>query len=341
MAYPTNLDSLTDPTAGEYTNAPSHSTIHQAENAAIEALETKVGTNSSADTNSLDYKINHFSINAPEGFLINGKISPTVAGGDLTVALKTLAGTDPSATDPIYCRIGDTVRSITSAISVTKPAGTNWANMGSAEIATKECDLFVYLNYNTVDAALQIGFSRFPGATAISDFGTWSSIAEKMFEGNGSSQPAATDVVELIGRFAATLSAGAGYTWSVPTFTAVNLIQRPIYQTRMLNYTPTLIPSSGSYNSTTSNGYYVITGKMLWEQTGAHITDKGSASGCSFSNAMTINGNVMGVCRENAVTGYLWQPYSYGAITGLCKWDNTFTLANGYDFQSTIYGTIV
>lgn len=40
-------------------------------------------------------------VNAPQGFLINGKISVTDAAG-ITVAIKTLAGTDPSATDPVY-----------------------------------------------------------------------------------------------------------------------------------------------------------------------------------------------------------------------------------------------
>ena len=35
--------------------------------------------------------------------------------------------------------------------------------------------------------------------------------------------------------FGATLSAGAGYTWSVPTFTVNNLIQRPIYETKELS----------------------------------------------------------------------------------------------------------
>ena len=67
---------------------------------------------------SLDY------FNAPQGFLINGKIVRTVDSGNMTFAIKTLAGNDPSATDPVYCRIGNTVRSITSALSVTLNATT-------------------------------------------------------------------------------------------------------------------------------------------------------------------------------------------------------------------------
>src|ERR1017187_4009213 len=58
-------------------------------------------------------------LNLPEGVMFNGKILPSVTSNNLTVALKTLAGNDPSATDPVYCRIGGVMRTITSALSVT------------------------------------------------------------------------------------------------------------------------------------------------------------------------------------------------------------------------------
>lgn len=47
MAYPSTLSSLTDPQATDRLNSPSHSALHQAENAAIEAIEAFVGTSSS------------------------------------------------------------------------------------------------------------------------------------------------------------------------------------------------------------------------------------------------------------------------------------------------------
>lgn len=174
--------------------------------------------------------------NAPQGFLLNGKIVPTVASNNLTVAIKGLDGNDPSATNPVYCRIGDTVRSITAALSVTKNAGTNWFNAGSAELATQEIDYFVYLGYNATDGVV-IGFARIPYANSYDDFST-TTTAETYCAISTISNAAATDYYEVIGRFAATLSAGAGYTWTVPTFTAKNLIQRPIYETRLLSYVP-------------------------------------------------------------------------------------------------------
>lgn len=55
--FPTSIDSLTNPTAGQAQNSPSHSTIHANANDAIVALETKVGVNSSAVTSTHDYKL--------------------------------------------------------------------------------------------------------------------------------------------------------------------------------------------------------------------------------------------------------------------------------------------
>ena len=188
------------------------------------------------------------SFNSPEGFLINGKIVPSVASNNLTVALKGLDGNDPSATNPIYIRIGDTVHSITSALSVTKDAGTNWFNAGSSELATKEIDYFVYLGYNATDGVV-IGFSRIPYATEYSQFST-TSTNDKYCAISTITNAAAGDDYVVIGRFAATLSAGAGYTWSVPTFTSVNLIQRPIFETRRLSWLPTLTGFSSGATGT-------------------------------------------------------------------------------------------
>src|ERR1041385_3880934 len=104
-----------------------------------------------------------YALNPQQGFLINGKLSVTVASNNLTVALKTLAGNNPSASEPVYVRMQDTVDSITAALSVTKNAGTNWFNAGAAELATKEIDYFVYLGYNATDGVV-IGFARIPYA---------------------------------------------------------------------------------------------------------------------------------------------------------------------------------
>jgi len=188
---------------------------------------------------------------APEGFLLNGKIVPSVTSNNLTVAIKTLAGTDPSATDPVYVRLGDTVRSITSALGFTTNAGNNFLAMGSAELATKEVDLFVYLGWNTDSSGnIMLAFSRIPYATKKDSF-VQSTTDVKGYIATGGANSSDNDVFQVVGRFAATLSAGAGYTWTVPTFTSANLIQRPIYETRPLTYATTNVGfSSMAANST-------------------------------------------------------------------------------------------
>ena len=55
--FPTSLDSLTNPTSSDSLNSPSHSAQHANVNDAVEALQAKVGADSSAVTTSLDYKV--------------------------------------------------------------------------------------------------------------------------------------------------------------------------------------------------------------------------------------------------------------------------------------------
>ena len=221
--------------------------------------DTRIPSQKSVKTygdRALNTLLTRIPLYAPQGFLINGKIVVTDAAG-ITVAIKTLAGTDPSATDPVYIRIGDTVRTISSALSVAKSDGTNYCNAGSAELATKEIDWFVYLYwYSTHVSGAQVGiaFARYPGANKFSDFNAASDNEKGVnYTYDGASTPAAGDNFEVIGRFAATLSAGAGYTWSVPTYTAINLIQRPIYETRWLSWL-SAYSASGSMTFTSTAG---------------------------------------------------------------------------------------
>lgn len=57
ISFPSSLDAFTDPTATSDTNVVDHATQHSDVNNAIEALEAKVGSNSSAVTTSHDYKL--------------------------------------------------------------------------------------------------------------------------------------------------------------------------------------------------------------------------------------------------------------------------------------------
>ena len=55
--FPASLDTLTNPTSSDSLSSPSHSAQHANVNDAVEALQVKVGIDSSADTSSHDYLI--------------------------------------------------------------------------------------------------------------------------------------------------------------------------------------------------------------------------------------------------------------------------------------------
>jgi hypothetical protein len=197
--------------------------------------------------------------NPPHGFLLNGKIVPSVASSNLTIALKTMAGDDPSENEPVYVRIGDVSRAITAPLSVTKNAGTNYFSSGNANmgLATNEVDYFVYLGYNATDGIV-VGFARMPWGRKYSDFDT-TAANSKYCAISTITNAAANDYYTVIGRFAATLSASASYNWSIPTFTALNLIQQPIYETRLLTFTSTWYGGS-------TQGSWIETYKIIGSQ---------------------------------------------------------------------------
>lgn len=162
-------------------------------------------------------------------------IVTSVASGNLTVALKNYEGNDPTPTKPVKIQIGWVVRTITSALATwwaaSWDAGTNYLNLWSAELATKETDLFVYAWYS--GGAVNLYLARFPTANKYDDFNA-SNTNEKGRIRSLNVTPANWDPVVNIGRFNATLSAGAGYTWTVWT----TIINQPMFQTRYLDFVP-------------------------------------------------------------------------------------------------------
>lgn len=242
----------------------------------------------------------------PDSWATNYKIVPSVASNNLTVALKTASGADPSVSNPIMVRIGDTERLITSALSVTKNAGTNWCNAGSAELATKEVDFFVYLGYNATDGVV-IGFSRIPYATLYSDFSA-TTTNEKYAGISTITNATAGDNYVNIGRFAATLSAGAGYTWSVPTFTSANLVQRPTYETEWKYWIPTV----SGFSSVPTNTIYLY--KIIGKDVMFRIREL--TAGTSNANTFTYTAPFTAQTLTNGIWNFIATGTDNGTVIG-------------------------
>ena len=264
----------------------------------------------------------------PEGTMLNGKITPTDAAG-LTLTLQTLAGTAPSVTDPVYVMIGGTLRSITAALSVAKADATNWCNSGATELATKEIDYFAYLGYNATDGVV-LGFSRIPSANIYSDFSA-TTTNEKYCAISTITTAAAGDDYVNIGRFAATLSAGAGYTWTVPTYTTKNLIQRPIFETRFLSWQPVYTASASmTYATVTTNeATYKLSGNNCFIQFGSRGTIGGTPDitikisdpfeSSKVGGGFEIGGGAAGF--DTAVRGCVW--YKSAGTIDFLKYDSS------------------
>lgn len=196
---------------------------------------------------------------APRGFLTNGKIVPSVASNNLTLAIKTAAGADPSASDPVYVRIGDTVRTITAAISVTANASNNYLNIGGVETATREVDVAVYVEWETSASLVRISFSRLFNVSNLSEFNASATNERGCISNRGAT--VGTDECEVVGRFSLINSGTASFNWSVPAFTSINLVQKPIYETRLLDSAGTVTGFSAAPSGTITK--YRIRGGML------------------------------------------------------------------------------
>jgi hypothetical protein len=212
--------------------------------------------------------------------LINGYIRPTVTSNNLTLAISTSPTSlvNPTTSSPVGVWMNGTLRWITSALSVTANAGTNWFNSGASETATQQIDYFAYCGYNATDG-VTLGFARIPSARLYSDFNA-TNTNERFCRISTITNAVAEDSYVNVGRFAATLGATASFNWSVPTYTNLNLVQLPIFETRKLTWLPSF-SASGSMTistATVTTAQYQIMGERMFIVLDAGSTTGGTAN---------------------------------------------------------------
>ena len=119
--FPASLDSLTNPTSSDSLNSPSHSAQHANSNDAIEALQAKVGADSSAVTTSLDYKVAQLEA------ISHGKILQVVS----TVKLDVFSTTSTTLVDITGLSVTITPTAATSKILVMTQVSVGHSPVGS------------------------------------------------------------------------------------------------------------------------------------------------------------------------------------------------------------------
>lgn len=92
--FPTSLDSLTNPISSDPLNNPSHADQHANVNDAVEALEAKVGVDSSSVTTSHTYKIAQLETNSVSKTVIDAKGDLLVGSAADTLVRLAVGGTN-------------------------------------------------------------------------------------------------------------------------------------------------------------------------------------------------------------------------------------------------------
>lgn len=142
-AFPTSLDTFTNPTDSDDTSTFDHSGLETTQNDAIEALQAKVGVNSSAVTSSLDYKVNHLTVSnitdvtasATELNYVDGVTSAIQTQLDAKAPLAS-----PTFTGTVTLPTGLTgIAKLASGVvsAVTAPSGTIVGTSDSQELTNK------------------------------------------------------------------------------------------------------------------------------------------------------------------------------------------------------------
>lgn len=144
ISFPTSLDALTNPNTTDKQNNPSHAAQHANANDAIEALEAKVGIDSSAVTTSHDYmiaKLKMFSalIGTRDRTAANGSVNYAHGLGVIPRLVKITAFTDGGAgiANSIGTYDGTNTKSI---YNVSTGSGTSTAENSTTYIVFIEND---------------------------------------------------------------------------------------------------------------------------------------------------------------------------------------------------------
>lgn len=257
-SYPSSIASLTNPNPTDLMNNPSHSTIEGNQNNEIIAIETYVGTSSSADTNSLTYKVSNKALSQ----LSDVSISSPTNGQALTYS-SVLGKWQNSAA---VAKFGGT--GADGALSIT--TGTTTISLGGAAVFVKNYSslsitgtgqlsfsnphangTFIILK---VSGGITISTSGNPAIDA-SGMGATGGTAGVVPGGNGGTGNQAQSSIGLLyGGGAGSL--GTGAATNTAGAAGGTLLGKLIFLTKVIN----VVPGSGGGGTGATGGFNATTG---------------------------------------------------------------------------------
>jgi hypothetical protein len=242
------------------------------------------------------------------GHLVNGRLVASVSGGNLTVAVKTLSGADPSSGNPVHVIVGDTARTLSEPLFVTASSGTNWLDLGAPETAGQTTDLFAYLVYDTLSSVTRICVSRIPSGRFYVDISAgYNQRKGSINNGN----PGSSDRVENIGRLTVAISAAPACVWSIPV--GATVCSSPVRETRWLGYTPIVsAPGGMTISGVSASCRYKIAGDTLFCQGTFSLTAGGTPSSTLLQSLPM--GRSIATADESAGSGYIHDSADMAAI---------------------------
>jgi hypothetical protein len=133
--FPASLDTLTNPTSSDSLSSPSHSAQHANVNDAVEALQAKVGADSSGVTSSHDYKIAQLEA------ISHGKILQVVS----TTKTDTYTNATGSFADVTGLSVSITPSAATSKVLVivSLSISSNSGIIHAAKLLRDSTDIFI------------------------------------------------------------------------------------------------------------------------------------------------------------------------------------------------------
>jgi len=258
----------------------------------------------------------------------NGKIIPSVAGNALTVAIKTLNGSDPSTLNPVYVRIGDNLRKITSALYITLTGGTD-----SWDRTSTTFPIVVYLGWATANSRVEISlcpyanYTSYPAANPAAP-NAWR--LESASGSNGASSLISGDVMQVCG-YADSVVQSVADNYTGVTSTAMNLSDTYRFKSPQIALTVT----AANWTTTRAVGiiYQTLCGvwRLKFNINGAFSAGVSQATlvvtGVVFKNAEDIAISVTQKASNAIYRGYAEK--NNGNIFFLCSGVDTFFSASG------------